>query len=392
MKIAGIIAEYNPFHKGHAFQIEKTKEQGATHIVVVMSGNYVQRGDFAVLDKWTRAQMAIECGADLVLEMPLRGSLSSGTEFAKAGVNVLNSLKIVDFLSFGSECGDVNKLYNVLSAMERAQEQNLLEPYLAKGYSFPRALQSAIEPICEDAHLLSNPNDTLAISYLSALEETGILPMGIKRVGCDHDSRVTSNDFASASYLRERMGKEDIEKYLPNSANALLNEAIKDGRCPAQMENIERAVFAKLRSLEIEDFAKIQDVCEGLHNRIYEAVRTSCDFSELVMKIKTKRYTHARIRRILIRAALHLFGEDGEPAFIRILGIGKGGAEILNAASEDTPLISRVSQVKGLGDEAMAQFKELCKSTDFYMLSQPKAGDCDLEMTKSVCKLSRKDG
>lgn len=388
MRTAGIIAEYNPFHRGHAFQIAQTRAFGATHVVVCMSGNYVQRGDFAIVDKWTRTQMALQNGADLVVELPLRGCLSSGQQFARAGVEMLRSLGIVDMLSFGSECGDIMRLKNVQSAMKTAENENLLAPFLAKGYSFPRAMQAAVETVCSDADLLSNPNDTLALSYLDALVGTGIEPLVIKRVGTAHDSNAALGEYASASMLRELLKEsKSVDEYMPKSSDELLKKAVCDGAAPAGIDFAQRAMFAKLRELTASDFAQIEDVSEGLEHRIYDAVRSTSSFSDLVMQIKSKRYTHARIRRIIFRAVLGLFGPDFAPAYLRVLGIGENGAQILSAANPTLPVVSRAGEIKQLGKEAQEQFSQLCRSTDFYMLSQPVAGACDAEMTKGICKL-----
>jgi predicted nucleotidyltransferase len=387
MKVAGIVAEYNPFHRGHAYQIAQTKAQGATHIVVCMSGNFVQRGDFAVADKWVRTRAALKCGADLVIELPIYGCLSSGAVFAQYGVDALHSLGIVNCLSFGSECGDLNKLKSASDAVIKVLSEGLMDKFSEQGYSFPRALAAAAKKICDDADVLSNPNDTLAVSYINALKGTNISPMVIKREGAPHDSNEHSGEYASASKIRELLKSgEDASQFMPDLAARIIADAVHKKTAPAGAENVDRVILSKLRELTSEDFAEIEDVAEGLENRIYEAVRSAENLNELYMLIKSKRYTHARIRRIILRAALGIKGKNPPPEYIRILGIGKRGAELLNKAIPSLPIVSRLADVKKLSAAGQDQFSLLCKTTDFYMLSQPKAGRCDMEMTMGICK------
>ncbi|MBQ3855234.1 MAG: nucleotidyltransferase family protein, partial [Ruminococcus sp.] len=223
MKVSGIICEYNPFHNGHLYHIEQTRKNGATHIVCVMSGNFVQRGDTAIMDKLERARLAVKCGADLVVELPVAFSLAPAESFATGAVWLLKSLGVVDELSFGSETGDVLALQKALSATEEASKYMVDEivSIMDRGYTYPRALASVVDSIDENAgKILASPNNLLAVEYLKALKKFGspMTPFTIKRSGADHDSPEASGGFMSASSVRERIleGKGGYGAYVPD--------------------------------------------------------------------------------------------------------------------------------------------------------------------------------
>ena len=225
MKTAGIIAEYNPFHNGHSYHIAKTRELcGVTHIVAVMSGNFVQRGEPAFINKWARARAAINSGVDLVLELPTPWAMSSAEKFAAGSVSILDQLGCIDYLSFGSESGNLEGMELAANALSTPEFSLRLKAYLEKGYSFPRAREAAVFDAFGDrsSFALKTPNDTLGVEYLKALQNKNIKPIIIKRIGTHHDSESVCEEYASASMLRKSISNAQNlsihQNYFPTSS------------------------------------------------------------------------------------------------------------------------------------------------------------------------------
>lgn len=382
MKICGIVAEYNPFHNGHRYHIEKTKEQyGATHIVAVMSGNFTQRGDTAVFDKFTRAGTALENGVDLVIELPVSYALGSAEQFAMGAVSLIEALGCVDMISFGSECGDVSLLEETAGAVIFAQQQEEFFSYMRGGDTYPVALQKTIEKYYEEDVIdaLTAPNNTLAVEYLKAMGEIGssIKPVTIKRVGTDHDSGKTKGYYASASHIRKGIiSGEDISAFVPSLPENYASEH-------ADIRNIETAILAKLRTMSPEELEKAPNVLMGLENRIYKAARVSSNLAELYALIKTKRYTMARIRRIIMSEFIGIKKSDlkEKPPYVRILGMNEKGREILSAAKCDLPIDTSLKNLVASGQKARrcAYLEET--AGDLYALSFAKRRPCGLDYT-----------
>ena len=417
MKIAGIVAEYNPFHKGHALHIERTRAPGggsppvggpppvgggATHVVAVMSGSFVQRGEPALLPKADRVRAALLGGVDLVLELPLPWALSSAEGFAFGAVSILESLGCVDMLSFGSECGDAQRLERVVSVMEEERFSSLLRYHLDHGISFPEARQRTVKELAGEktAALLESPNNTLGIEYIKALRRlsSAMTPYTIRRLGAGHDEERPVGDVASASYIRRlyRAGRViDAAAYQPRGVCPVVDEALRAGRCPAEEERLERAVLARLRTLTAQELAALPGVSEGLENRLYEGVRRAGSLPQLYGLIKTKRYPLTRLRRLVWSAFLGVPAgwERQAPPYIRVLGAGPGGREILTAAKQARrergglpPLVSRAAQFEQLDDRCRALFALECRATDLYALSLPTPPPCGVECTTGMIK------
>lgn len=377
MKTAAVICEYNPFHYGHKFQLDKTRELGATHIVAVMSGNFTQRGDAAIFDKYARAKTALENGADLVLELPARYSLSAAEEFARGAVGIITALGDVDMLSFGSECGDISALKEAAGASEYALHTDLFSDLMRKGAAFPAALaQTVKEYYTDDVYeVLSSPNNTLAVEYIKALDDIGsaIEPVTVERSGADHDSEEEGKQFASASLIRKRiLGGEDYSEFAP-----VLNEPAADIR------RLEAAILAKLRTMRPADFESVYDAAQGMGERLYKAARRACSLDELYFLTKTKRYTLARIRRAVLCSFLDIDKRllREKPAYIRILGMNERGREILAAAKCDIPIDASLKALSKHSREAhrQAAFEERCG--DIYSLAFEKPRPCGYEFT-----------
>lgn len=398
MKIAGIIAEYNPFHNGHAYHIERTRaEKGgceATHIVAVMSGNFVQRGEPALLPKADRVRMALAGGVDLVLELPLPWALSSAEAFARGGVAILNALGCVDTLSFGSECGDVAALEKIVDVMQSDRFPALLRYHLEGGIAFPEAQSRAVAEIGSDklAALLARPNNTLGVEYIKAIRALApaMQPFTVPRMGAEHDDMAPIGDTASASFLRTVIlsGKMlNAAPYMPRTAYRLLSEAAAAGQCPADAKRLERGVLAALRQMSADQLAACPGISEGLQNRVKEAVATAATLDELEQAIKTRRYPLTRIRRMLWSAFLGVPADLAAetPPYARVLGYNDRGREILNRAREaSAPLLGRASQAEKLTGTARQVWELESRAADLYALTLPKPFACGAEYTTGV--------
>lgn len=346
----GIICEFNPFHKGHKYLIDSVKKDGL--VICVMSGNFVQRGEFAVYNKFERCKTALENGADLVIELPVPYSLMSAEGFAKAGVSILEKTGAVDQIAFGAECEDISKLKEIADKIDKSQD--LIKEEMKKGISYPTARKNVI-----GSDLLDTPNNILAIEYI---RHTNLPCTAVKRIGKGHD---TDDEVFSASAIRQTLDLEEI----------------------CSMNNCEKAILAKLRSMTADDFAKIEDVNEGLENRIYESVRNACSIEELYSNIKTKRYTHSRIRRIILKSYLDITKEYSKDVpYIRILGFNKQGREILSKMKKNSklPIISRYSDTDKLDSFGKKLFELECHCTDLYNLGYKTPLPCGTEQKSQI--------
>lgn len=386
MKTAAVVAEYNPFHKGHEYQLEMTRNAGATHIVAVMSGNYVQRGEAAVFDKFLRASAAVRCGADLVVELPLPWAVSGAQNFARGAVSIADSLGCIDMLSFGCECGKADMLQAVANALYSAEFEQRIGAFLADSPSFASARQRAIGDILGDeyASLLESPNNILAVEYIAAanLCKSSFELNAVSRKGDGYnDEKYSGTSFASATAIRALIRNgDDYSSLVPLNVNELYSGDFSDE------SRLETAVLYALRRLSVNDIALSPDVSEGLENRIYSAVREACSVEDLLERIKTKRYPTARLRRIILSLFLGIKAEytQGTPPYIRILACNEKGKEILSAAKPKVPVISRASQINALDDRAKEIFKLECTADDIYALSFSPARECGADFKTKI--------
>ncbi|MBQ1340379.1 MAG: nucleotidyltransferase [Ruminococcus sp.] len=380
MKISGIICEYNPFHNGHIYHIDQTRRNGATHIAAVMSGNFVQRGDAAIMDKFERAKLAVRSGADLVIELPVQYCLSSAENFAAGAVHILDSLGVVDELSFGSECGDIVRLRKALDVISEAAATHSeeIKQIMEKGYTYPRALTSVVNGLDPRAGaIISEPNNLLAIEYMKALEKSvsAIEPFTVKRQSASHDSEVPDDEFASASYIRKKIIEErdisSVRRYLPFMWAEEIAAAYKSGNI-ASLKRLERVMLYKVRSSSPEEIAEVYDVAQGLEYRIAGA-KFADSLEELLFTVKNKRYTMARIRRIILSLLIGIKKDDLDvlPPYGRILAFNERGREIL-AASKSKARIPFAVSIAKLAETSPAakRFAELeIRASDIYGLA-----------------------
>lgn len=404
MRTAGIVAEYNPFHNGHAYLIEQLRDvrgAGATHVVAVMSGNYVQRGEPALLPKEERVKMALAGGVDLVVELPVSYVLSSAEGFAGGAVAILDALGCVDLLGFGSECGNAAALTKTAQWLDKPEFLARMRFHLEGGISYAEARQKALrELIGSAAELLSGANNTLGIEYIRALArlDSAMKPHTIARRGAAHDAAAPTGSTASASYLRGLLAEgrlRGVEPYMPPEAFRLLTEATAKGACPSDPERAERAMLYRLRGMSLGEMAGLPGISEGLEHRLYKAVRTAGSVAELTDMVKTRRYPATRIRRLLWAAYAGVTAEDklSQPPYIRVLGLNHRGEEILAAAKaagvyrqRGVSLLTRSPQIEALPSAAKRLFTRECAADDLYDLTLPTPRPCGSDYTAGMIR------
>lgn len=355
MNITGIIVEYNPLHKGHIHHIKTSKKiTNCDGVICVMSGNFVQRGMPALLDKWSRTKAALECGVDLVIELPLIYSISSAEFFAFGAVSLLNNLGVVNNLCFGSECGNINDLCNIAKILyeESSEFKNYLKLYLKQGLSYPVSRSKALVDVFNENinanEILSNSNNILAIEYCKSLLKTqsSITPYTVKRIGSLYNEPNLNNSFSSATSIRNHIQNakniQPLKDILPLPSFNIIEKnfhnktlVFKDSIFP----------YVKYRSLtEKNTLENLLDVSEGLHNKIYKSLQQSNSYEDLIIKSKSKRYTYTRISRILCQYFLGLDKYNikdliTSPApYARVLGFNNTGREILRNIKSNTSI------------------------------------------------------
>ena len=392
----GIVAEFNPFHNGHKYIVDTLKANGENTVTAVMSGSFVQRGECACISPYERTLMALKNGVDLVLSLPVPYATASAERFAGAGVDVLCGLGIIDSLGFGSECADEKLLKQCANAILDPAIDEYINRYLSEGVSFPDARQKALKDMCgeEVSGIVATPNDILGVEYTKAIikNDSNISINPIKRIGVAHDSDDVSKNICSASALRNFLkNNEEYKAFLPEASYEIVRECINSGKAPADFKNIESAVLYKLRTMSVADFTDIPDVSEGLEYRIYSAVRSSATLDEILEKIKTKRYTHSRLRRIVLCAFLGITKDDvlSPVPYVRVLGFNKKGAELLKKSKEITslPIVTKSADIKALDKSAQRVFELECKARDLFSLALPVADVCGKEMTDKIIVL-----
>lgn len=393
IKIAGIVAEYNPFHSGHQWQIAETRRQGATHVVAVMSGCFTQRGEPALWDKWTRTRGALLGGADLVLELPLPYAMATAERFAFGAVSILDSLGVCDLLSFGCECGDAAQLDAAVAALTDLRVAAKIGENMTTGITYAVARQQAVAAGYGDvvAGLLGEPNNILAIEYLLWLKKLGskMRPMALLRQGAAHDSPKVGQ-YASASAIRELFAEGDVqaENWLTEPVYRLYHDAWAGGEC-FDRGSFDRPVLAALRRLSPQQIKSLPDVAEGLENRIYQAIRTAESLEGLLGDIKTKRYSHARLRRILLAGWLGVPGTlvKEPPPYVRVLGMNGHGKEILGAVGNGgtLPISHSLVRLAKLGERERDYTLLEAGADDLYATVTKKIQPCGKDYTQQPC-------
>lgn len=391
MKTYGIVAEFNPFHNGHEYLIEQGKKDGAEKTVCVMSGNFVQRGEPAVCSKWRRAEMALKCGADLVLELPVSWAVSSAERFAYGAVSLLNSMGCVDKLLFGCENADADSLFLAASLSLSEEYSAVLKKFLSEGLSFPSAREKAVLSLSDKrtAEILKTPNNILAVEYCKAILRlnSSMEPFCVNRTGVGHDSENLSEAFASASAIRKMLGS-DFEKsadFIPKKAFELLKKANDEGRVLKNLKKLDLPLISMLRRADANEISLVPDVSEGLEYKIKEAAKTGTSFGEIADLIKSKRYTHSRLRRILLLFYLGIYSEDliESPPYIRVLGFNSKGRELLAQMKKTAslPVIMRYNDIGKLSGQCKSVFDTESRAVDMYNTLFDDIRPCGENMT-----------
>lgn len=405
-RVVGIIAEYNPFHNGHYYHMQKAKQEAnADYCIAVISGNFTQRGDVSIVNKWAKAYMAICGGADLVIELPTIYSVSSAENFANGAIKILDSLKIVDSFAFGAEANDLATLNNIANVLNEEPKgyTNILNHELKKGISYPAARENAIMMYLNDikryANVMGNPNNILAVEYLKALknQKSKLTPIKIKRQKVYYNEHRIVDGYASATGIRELLkNKEysDVSKVVPRSTYQILGQQANNGRMILSLDKYQKEIIYALRKMTVEEIAELPDVSEGLENSIKNAANNCNNLTELINGIKSKRYTQTRIQRILIYALLGINKKMMENSkkiipYTRILGFNSKGKMLISEIMNKNPKINMITSVKKYMDQNKnKQLAEMLNvdifATDVYTLGYDYDSKANLDFTNNM--------
>ena len=405
-RVLGIIAEYNPFHNGHMYHLEKAKEQsGAQYSICVMSGNFVQRGNTSILNKWKKAEMALKNGIDLVIELPTIYSVASAESFSLGAIKLLDSLKIVDAISFGAETDDFAALNNIsnIAFEEPKKYKDLLNKELKKGISFPQARENALMLYLDNnkryANILNSPNNILAIEYLKSLKKikSTIQPIPIKREKVYYNENTIVDEFASATAIRNLLKNNqfsEIRKVVPKDTYEILSKESELENIVLDLSAYEKQIIYNLRKMSAEEIAQLPDVNEGLEHSIKNAASFSNNIKDFINIVKTKRYTQTRIQRILICALLGITKRDvimGKRAipYIRVLGFNEKGKELISRISKANPKAQVITSVKKFEKQNNNKtYKRLLDidifSTNIYTMACKNDSIANLDYTKNM--------
>lgn len=407
-RVIGVVAEYNPFHNGHYYHLQATKEiTGAEYCVAVISGNFTQRGDTSIVNKWAKAYMAICGGADLVIELPTVYSISSAENFASGAVKILDNLKVVDAISFGAEANDLATLNNIANVLyeEPKAYTNILSHELKKGISYPAARENALMMYLNDikryANTLSSPNNILAIEYLKALkiQKSKLEPIMIKRKKVYYNDNKIVDDFASATAIRKLLQDGEyanLRKVIPRSSYTIIGQESRKGGMVLSLARYEKEIIYALRKMTVEEIADLPDVSEGLQFAIKNAANEANNLKDLISNIKSKRYTQTRIQRILLYALLGIDKKLMENSrkvvpYVRVLGFTQKGKSLLSEISRRNPKLNIITSLKKYMNQNQNKNKVLAEmlekdifATDVYTLGYIGDSKANLDFTNNM--------
>ncbi|MDM5198757.1 nucleotidyltransferase [Fictibacillus enclensis] len=367
MKACGIIVEYNPFHNGHSYHLQLSKKQTESDcIIAVMSGNFLQRGEPAIMSKWERAKTALMGGADLIIELPYLYAVSPAPVFAQAGVRLLQALR-AKALCFGSESGNIDLFYHTISQLEKQKDlyDEAFHSYSKQGYSFPKASSLAADSLSWDSAALdlSQPNNILGMEYVKAIVNSHV-PMEahtIKRIGASfHEERMDAHQIASATAIRKTLNSSkkpcvsSIEQAVPSDTSLILSHYLKENGQFTTWDSLFPLLRYKLLATSAEELRNLYEVEEGLEYRLKETIRLADSFHSFMAALKTKRYTWTRLQRMCLHILNHISRPDAEaalkegPPYLRILGMSDVGQCYLNAVKKQTdlPVLTTLSKMQ----------------------------------------------
>lgn len=408
-KVLGIVAEYNPFHNGHLYHLEKSKKDtNSNYTVAIMSGNFTQRGSTSLIDKWSKAEAAIQCGVDLVIELPVLYAISSAENFAEGAIKILDSLKVVDSISFGAETADIeilDKCADVLLHEPRGYK-TLLSHELKKGLSYPKARENALMMYLNDirkfANVLSSPNNILGIEYLKALKKlkSNIQPVAIPRYEAGYNDLTYTGNIASSTAIRniiKNNGFHALQNLMPAPSYATLVQNIKAGHIVPDISVFDKEIIYMLRKMTTSEIAELPDVSEGLEFAIKNAANSCNSVIEFLDIIKSKRYTTTRLQRILLYALLGItkkdraFSKKFQP-YVRVLGLNKKGKFLISEIAKANPKLEIITSVKRFTDDnANKNLKTVLDkdiwATNVYTLGYEEDSLNNLDFTKKIVTL-----
>ena len=382
-KVLGIIAEYNPFHNGHLYHLQNSlKLTNADYTIAIITGNFTQRGSTSLIDKWSKAEISLKNGIDLVIELPLLYSISSAENFAEGAIKILNSLNVVDYLSFGAETDDISTLNIIADTLYREPKEykNILSHELSKGLSYPKARENALLMYLQDirrfTNVLSNPNNILGIEYLKALKKfkSPIMPVAIKRFDVGYNDTTYTENIASATAIRNIVKNNSLDilkKVVPENSFSTILENVKIGHVLPDLSTFEKQIIYNLRSMSIEEIANLPDVSEGLEYAIKNAANSCNSIVEFLSIIKSKRYTSTRLQRILLYALLNITKKDMQISrktvpYVRVLGFNERGRYVLSEVAKQNPKLEIVTSVKKYLDTCNNRNLQLMLSKDIW--------------------------
>ena len=406
--IVGIIGEYNPFHNGHKYHLEESKRiLHADYSVAIISGNFVQRGNVSVIGKWSKAEMALNNGVDLVLELPTIYSVSSAENFAYGAIKTLNALNIVDYVSFGSEIGNLEtlNLFAEIFTKQPSEYISLLNHELSKGLSFPKARENAalmyLNDIRKYSNVLSSPNNILGIEYLKALKKysSNIKPINIVRKDAGHLSLDYTGQIASATAVRNLVYSNrlrDVKTYTTPATFTILSEELKKGHFVKDLSRYENIIIYNLRKMSLTEIANFPDVSEGLEHLIKKAANSCNTIHEFINIVRSKRYTETRIKRILLYCLLGITKKDmmlskKTTPYIRVLGFNDKGKNLISQIKKANPKLSIITSVKKFEDINLNKnlktiLDKDIQATNIYTLGFSQDSWANLDYTRKIIR------
>lgn len=395
MNTVGIITEYNPFHYGHLYHLQKAKEvSGSDTTICIMNGNFVQRGKAAMLDKWVRTKMALANGVDMVIELPLLYGIRSAEYFATGSIGLLDKTGIVDSIVFGSEAGNILPLNEVARLLTEEDNyfKSRLQNNLVKGLAFPIARENAIKEYlsvnpddisCNPEQILevlSEPNNILGIEYIKALMKLkpNIKPYTIKRMGSSYHSRDIDSKIASATAIRKKIyreGPEAVKTFLPEETYSLLSEKFQNNNIILQNDYLGIMQLSAIRKLNTEQLREFSELDNGLENRIYNEAHSTGDIDNLIEKIKTKSFTRTRIQRNLLHIFFNIREKDFRlidrkgPQYIRVLGVRNERKDLLSRLHKNSSCQVIINPAKHLSEIKLSSKDPVIKSLSYDILA-----------------------
>jgi predicted nucleotidyltransferase len=396
MQLAIIIAEYDPFHCGHMALVRAVRAAGATHVAAIMSGSFLQRGAAACFSKWARTRQALAGGVDLVAELPVPWAVSGAETFARGGVALADALG-ADMLAFGSECGSADQLQRAAEVLLCPEFGSRLRRLMKDGTPFAVAREAAVTALAgaDTAALLRTPNNILGIEYCKAMkiQQSRMQPFTICRQGAEHGS-MSESSIPSASRIRTLVQSHgNWADALPEGSAAVVRRELQAGRAPASLDRLERAVLYRLRTMSRAEYASLPDLSEGLENRIFKAAQRACSLEELFRLTKTRRYSLARLHRVVLSAFLGLRAADSTdyPPYLHILGFGPGGRQVLACAAGKgaLPLLTHTSDKQRLDSTGQNVLSLERRATNIWALCCPRPCPAGLDETAGILVLEK---